>query len=208
MIRDVFILKTIKFNKLNSIIVSIFSKFEGGQMYSESLRLATSSKYNVKVGLYSYGSCFSKTFNLGGTVEIGNYCSIAENVRYFGANHPVEALSTSPLFYNNNFGFSVQDIVRHTLVIENDVWIGYGVIIVSSCKKIGQGAVIGAGAIVTKDVPPYAIVVGNPARIVNYRFSDEVIVKIEKSNWWKQPPQQVLHYYKEFDKSNITENRG
>ena len=200
MIKRFFILKTLKFGKLNNMIVSILSKIEGGQMCSKSLRLATKSKYNVSVGMYSYGSCFSRDFNLGGAVEIGNYCSVAENVRYFGANHPVESLSTSPLFYNRSFGFDVQDIDRHTLFIENDVWIGYGTIIVSGCKKIGQGAIIGAGSIVTQNVPPYAIVAGNPAKIVRYRFSDETINEIEKSKWWEQEPEQVLRYYRKFEK--------
>ncbi|MCA5014101.1 CatB-related O-acetyltransferase [Enterococcus sp. S23] len=173
--------------------------------------MATKLNYGVEVGMYSYGSCFSENFNLGGTVEIGKYCSIAENVRYFGANHPLEALSTSPLFYNKDFGFDVQDVDRYHLEIDHDVWIGYGTIIVSGCQKIGAGAVIGAGSVVTKDVPPYAIVGGNPARVIKYRFSKEVIDAIEEKKWWELTPEQVMDFYQQFEissKTKATEIRG
>ena len=70
------------------------------------------------------------------------------------------------------------------LAIGNDVWVGQYAIILPSCKNIGDGAVIGAGAIVTKDVPPYAIVAGNPAKVLRYRFDEATIRKLEEICWW------------------------
>lgn len=75
------------------------------------------------------------------------------------------------------------------------MWIGYGVMITSSCHTIGTGAVIGAGSIVTHDVPPYAIVAGNPAKILRYRFDEETIEKLLESNWWELEPKELMNYY-------------
>lgn len=170
-------------------------KREGGQKESMSLRNYFKDNYNTIVGLYSYGGCFSESFNIGGTVTIGKYCSIVQNVRYYGANHPINQVSTSPYFYNKAFGFCVEDVERKSLTIGNDVWIGGSVIITSKCHEIGNGAVIGAGSIVTKDIPSYAIAVGNPAKVIGYRFSDYEIDILEKSEWWNMIPQQLIQYY-------------
>ena len=81
------------------------------------------------------------------------------------------------------------------LCVGNDVWIGHGVTIVSSCEKIGNGAVIGAGSVVTKDVPPYSIVTGVPAKVIKYRFSEEIINALEDSCWWKLQPEELMEFY-------------
>ena len=138
-------------------------------------------------------------FNNGGEVIIGRYCSIANDVHYFGANHPITRVSTSAYFYNKRMGLDVEDVPRSKLVIGNDVWIGYGVLITMNCKMIGNGAIVGAGAVVTHDVPPYAVVAGNPARIIKYRFSVENIEKLEKSKWWTLSPEQIMKGYYCFD---------
>jgi len=165
--------------------------------HSAFLREYYAERYKVFVGEYSYGGCFSNTFNRGGSVSIGRYSSIAANVHYFGANHPLKGVSTSAYFYNAKLsGFAVDDVPRHTLTIENDVWIGYGVIITSGCEKIGTGAVVGAGSVVTHDVPPYAIVAGNPARVIGYRHSQEIIDRLLESRWWEQDPKDIMQYYK------------
>ena len=168
---------------------------EGGEAYSETLREFTKKKYKVEVGLYSYGCCFQPYFNLGGEVSIGNYCSFATDIHYFGANHPINFASMSPFFYNPVFGFDVQDVKREKLVIGHDVWCGYGVIITSKCHSIGNGAVIGAGSIVTKDIPPYAIVKGSPAVICKYRFDQETINILEESRWFNLSPSELMQFY-------------
>lgn len=169
---------------------------EGGMQESQLLRCYAWRKYKVRVGMYSYGGCFSPGFNAGGeAVEIGRYCSFANNVHYFGANHPMESVSMSPYFYNASFGQPVRDIPRERLTVGHDVWVGYGVTITKNCRRIGNGAVLAAGSIVTKDVPSYAVVAGSPARILRYRFDSETQRQIEESRWWEKTPAQCMEYY-------------
>ena len=118
-------------------------------------------------------------------IIIGKKCSIAINCTFTLANHLVDTFSTSPssisLFSHkkgNRSGYSKGDII-----IKNDVWVGINCIILDGIT-IGNGAVIAAGSVVTKDVPPYAIVGGNPAKIIKYRFSKDVIDEIEKTQFW------------------------
>ncbi|MGN8780505.1 hypothetical protein ACTNDS_16560 [Blautia sp. HCP3S3_C12] len=134
-------------------------KKEGGEMQSSSIRTYYKENWNIDVSLYSYG-CFTTNFNYAnaGKVTVGRYCSFGSGVSYFGANHPISTFSTSPIFYRKMFGYDVEDVPRYTLNIGNDVWCGSDAKITSGCHSIGNGAVIGAGSVVTKDVPPYAIV--------------------------------------------------
>lgn len=177
-----------------------FTNHEGGSQNSETLRVYTKEKFHVEVGKYSYGGCFASDFNRGGVVSIGRYCSFASQVHYFGANHPIHFASDSPYFYNQSFGFSqVSDVKRSTLLVGHDVWFGYASIITCGCVKIGNGAVIGAGAVVTSDVPPYAIVAGNPARIIRYRFDDDCITALEESKWFQLEPEELMMEYDVID---------
>ena len=192
-------------NRLLSILVKVpyigrfaekkIIQLEGGQIKSNYLRNKCEKQYKVKVGLYTYGGCFSPSFNIGGEVEIGRYCSIAQDVHYFGANHPIESLSTSAIFYNKSFGYDVNDVQREKLVIGNDVWIGYGVLITSSCHYIGNGAIIGAGSVVTKDVEPFSIYAGVPAKKIKDRFSRDIRDLIEKTKWYDQKPETIMKCY-------------
>lgn len=146
--------------------------------------------------MYTYGSCFAPTFNTGGTVEIARYCSFGSDIHYFGSNHPVNHAVMSAYFYNKSFGgLDVKDVERKKLYVGNDVWIGHGVTIVSSCEKIGNGAVIGAGSVVTRNVPPYAIVAGAPAKIIKYRFDQKTIAALENSCWWEMTPEELMKFY-------------
>lgn len=191
------LLKMVPSKLMNKIILYLERENIGE---SKLVRDFYREKYKVDVDMYSYGGCFSPTFNNGGKVSIGKYCSIAENVRYFAANHPIEKVTTSAYFYNSNFSkLPVKDVERGTLKIGNDVWIGYGVIITNKCKNIGDGAVIGAGSIVTKDIPDYAIVAGNPARVIRYRFAEKNIELIKSTAWWNYTPQELIKVYDVMD---------
>lgn len=182
------------------LFVKLFTKIENGEKESKTLRDYVLRKYNVSVDLYTYGSCFRPGFNVGGSVEIGKYCSFGPNVTYFGANHPVNHAIMSAYFYNKDFsGLNVDDVPRHKLIIGNDVWIGGNVNITPSCKYIGNGAVIATGAAVTKDVPAYAIVGGVPARILRYRFDPQTIEMLEKCNWYDLTPDKLMEFYELID---------
>ena len=181
---------------LGKYFLKAMIKKEGGEKESNTLRRYTENKFKVHVDKYTYGSCFEPSFNTGGTVVIGRYCSFGTDIHYYGANHPVQHAVMTPYFYNKKFsGLEVKDVDRHTLYIGNDVWIGHGVTIVSSCHNIGNGAVLASGAVVTKDVPPYAIVGGVPAKVLKYRFDDAVQRKIEKCKWWKLTPLELYRFY-------------
>lgn len=174
---------------------------EGGTKTSLLAR-KLAERNGVVVGLHTYGSCFDDAFNLGGQVQIGRYCSFGPNVRYFGANHPYRYACMSPYFYRADWWeeeYNIKDVPRKELIIGNDVWIGYGTIITSSCGKIGNGAVIGAGSIVTKDIPAYAIAMGSPAKVHGYRFPEDIQKKLEESKWWELEPIELIDYYDVID---------
>ena len=124
---------------------------------SEQLRRYFSRNYTIEVGIYSYG-CFDRR-RVPPKTRIGRYCSFAKTSRIVDANHPSNAITTHPVLYESRFGLG--DLVRPVdadwIVIEDDVWLGHNVTILPGCKKIGRGAIVGAGALVTKDVPSYAI---------------------------------------------------
>lgn len=185
---------------LGKVIKKVVYSIEGGEFYSKTARRYMMDTYNVRIGMYSYGGCFSDDFNSGGEVKVGRYCSIAMNVHYLAGNHPIMYISTSPYFFQEFLAKrKVRDITRTNLTIENDVWIGYGTIITPGCSFIGNGAIIGAGSIVTHDVPAYSIVAGNPAKIIGSRFSEEEINALESSQWWNYDPEYLLKYYSYID---------
>jgi acetyltransferase-like isoleucine patch superfamily enzyme len=119
----------------------------------------------------------------GGGIYIGNYCSFGPGIKIYRANHLVEYFTTHPLFYSPQYSYVKKDIDRPKLIIGNDVWIGASVVILPRVKKIGNGAIIGAGSIVTKDVLPYTIMAGNPAKIIRMRFNKDTIKRLEESKW-------------------------
>lgn len=110
---------------------------------------------------------------------IGNYSSIAPHVQIGGMEHPYEELSTSTFLTDNSR--------RVITEIGHDVWIAAGTIIKTGVR-IGNGAVVGANSFVNKDVPPYAIVFGIPAKVFKYRFDERIIAELEKSRYWEQEP--------------------
>ena len=120
--------------------------------------------------------------------HIGAFCSIAYNVRIGLGGHPTDWVSTNAFAYKRAYGFvneSKDPISRsQNTNIGNDVWIGANATILAGVT-VGDGAIIGAHALVNKDVEPYSIVVGSPARHLRYRFDKEVIDKLKESKWWE-----------------------
>lgn len=173
----------------------ILRKFERGTMFSMTWREILLKQYQVKVGMYTYGECLKPGLLPPGT-EIGNYCSIANNLTVFRRNHPVDRISQHPLFYNVKCGMVNYDTLEidlcNPLIIEHDVWIGAGTTVLPKCRRIGTGAVIGAGSVVTHDVENFSIVAGNPAKHIRYRFSSDMQEELLRSQWWELSIEQLL----------------
>lgn len=168
-----------------------FCKSVKTECESEILREIWEKYYGVKIGMYTYG-CFNDSLPAG--TSVGKYCSISKGVKVLNADHPISSVCSTPYFYNKSLGFNVEDVHRSRLTIGNDVWIGYNSIILSKCTSIGNGAIIGAGSIVTKDVPPYAIVAGNPTKILRYRFDNDTCEHIDKTIWWEDSPDNLFKF--------------
>lgn len=121
--------------------------------------------------------------------QIGGFCSIANNCEIGGASHSIDWISTSPVFNENKdqikkkYSYHKYNATKHT-VVGNDVWIGSKVLIKAGVT-IGDGVVIGMGSVVTKDIPPYEVWAGNPAKIIRKRFDNETILKLLKIKWWE-----------------------
>lgn len=191
-------LYAVKCRILRSLIKSIIMKIEKGEFYSKTLRKIFKKYYDVEIGMYTHGGCFTPGLVWPSTV-IGRYSSISYNIRIFRRNHPFEFKSSHAFFFNPAFKFCDRHLVDLIpLVIGNDVYIGDNSVILPSVTHIGDGAVIGAGAIVTKNVPPYAVVAGNPARILKYRFSPEIIQKLLKEKWWEKSIDELKPNLSEF----------
>lgn len=180
-------------HRFKNRILKRIEKTEGGQMYSPTLRAIFKKQYGIEVGYGSYGGCFNLKNNIPRDVSFGNYCSIAQTIRIFRANHPKNTFTSHPLLYNPVAGYVKKDMLdRPALRIGHDVWIGEGAIILPHVKSIGNGAMIGAGSIVTKDVPPYTVVAGNPAKILGERFSKETIEELEATAWWTMSKEKLI----------------
>lgn len=170
------------------------------EMENTRLRAYFRNHFDIDIGLYSYG-CFDR-WRVPPSTRIGRYCSVARSARLMNANHPISYISTHPYLYDPHFGLVGEHrISQKSLVVEDDVWIGHNAIITPGCGRIGRGAVVGAGAIVTKDVPPYAIVVGSPARIVRFRFDPKTIAAIESTQWWSYDRTALAELIKTFPSS-------
>ena len=147
---------------------------------------------------------------------IGKFCSIACGAKFLFncANHTLKSLSTYtfPLFCED-WDLEKSDVAtawdnKGDIVIGNDVWIGYEAVIMAGVH-IGNGAIIAARAVVTKDVPPYTIVGGVPARPIRKRFDEEVIRKLETLKWWDWPAEKIRHclpYIVNGDINNLINN--
>ncbi len=139
----------------------------------------------VTVGKYTYGELNVRYWDSKGEkLIIGNFVSIAEGVKFIlGGNHEIETFTTYP-FKVMSLGEKVEAWTKGPIIVEDDVWLGMDSLILSGVR-IGQGAIIAAGSVVTKDVAPYSIVGGNPAKILKYRYSEEIIKEMINFDWSK-----------------------
>lgn len=146
-------------------------------------------KYNI--GDFTYGKPIIHDFLE--KLTIGRYCSIGPEVMIIlGGNHRVDWASTYPFgsLFKEYAHIKKRSVSKGPITIGNDVWIGARATILSGVT-IGNGAVIGAGSIVTKDVPAYAIAVGNPAKVIKKRFDDKTIARLEATKWWEKDIKQL-----------------
>lgn len=166
--------------------------------------------FNSRIGAYTTLGWNDVVRN----AEIGKYCSLAWNCTVGGAEHYLHRLSTSFFPLEKRYGIIDEDIVdaedpyAKPVEIGNDVWIAAGVQVLRGVK-IGDGAVLGGGTIVTKDVPPYEIWAGVPAKKIGQRFSDEIISDLMEIRWWDLPvniiKQNIELFRKDIDKGTIAQ---
>lgn len=154
---------------------------------SLTARTIMRERLGVEIGAYTHGSCFEPG-NFGAGTVIGRYVSIAQRVRAHHTNHPLDRLSMHAFFFNNELGYvPATNVPSSPLLIEHDAWLGDSATLTPGCRRIGLGAVVGAGSVVTKDVPDFAVVAGNPARLIKWRFPPEMQERIRLSRWWELP---------------------
>lgn len=145
-------------------------------------------------------------------LKIGKFCSVACGAKFLftSANHKMRSLSTYPFpIFFEEWGLDVKNICdawdnKGDIVIGNDVWIGYEAVILSGVT-IGDGAIIGSRAVVTKDVEPYTIVGGVPAKSIRKRFDDKTILKLENIRWWNWDEKQIRKGIQAIQSGNIIE---
>lgn len=191
---------------VKALVRSIIYRIEGGDIYSNTLRRIFKHYYDVEIGLYTHGGCFVPN-QVDKYTSIGRYCAIASPIRIMNRNHPLSFPSIHAFFFNPVLGYCEKSPVDYIpITIGHDVWVGHDAIILPNVTEIGNGAVIGAGSLVSKNVPPYAVVTGHPARIVKYRFSEELINKLLSSRWWEKSIDdlrpQIHEFMKPFDNFN------
>ena len=181
-----FFLNSIK--KTDKVILSGFSKgiqnvtFEGKNAVPDGCNFSG----NIKIG---YATTLGYRNLLGGTISIGKYCQLGVDVALHATNHPISYMTT---YINQNLfkGELKQLKEENTIMIGHDVWIGHGVIVVGNVT-IGNGAILAAGSVITKDVAPYSIVAGVPAKEIRKRFSDTIIQEIETLQWWNKSELEI-----------------
>lgn len=189
--------------------VSLFAKVDNKSVISKKARVyghvqASSST----MGDYSYIGRNSRLIH----ADVGKFCSIASETKIGMGTHTLDKISTSPIFTESKNG-TKHSWVKVSAVnpfkrvkVGNDVWIGVRTMVMGGVT-IGDGAVIGAGSIVTKDIPPYAVVAGVPAKVIRYRFSQEQIDALLANPWWNLPEEQLREKIELFQSSDNIEEK-
>lgn len=154
----------------------------------------------ISIGRFTYGfnNISIHQWGEGSALKIGSFCSIATNINVFlGGNHRTDWITTFPFghIFQDEIGRDIPPILGHPqtkgdVIIGNDVWIGSGVTIMSGVS-IGDGAVLAANAHIVKDVLPYEIVGGNPAKTLKMRFDDEIVQLLLTLKWWDLPVEKI-----------------
>lgn len=163
----------------------------------------------INVGKHTYGPLYVINSSDNYMLKIGNFCSIADNVTFcVCGDHSTNKLSTFPFKVLISQSEKFEAISKGDIVIDDDVWIGCNSTILSGVN-IGQGAVIAACSLVNKDVPPYAIVAGVPARVIKKRFPDEIVEKLLKVDFSKFSDKFIIEnidmLYDQIDENKIDE---
>lgn len=188
--------------------VSLFAKIDNKSDISRKAKVYGHVQVtHSTMGDYSYVGRNSRIIH----ADIGKYCSIASETKIGMGTHTLDKISTSPIFTE------AQNATKHSwvkestinpfkrVVVGNDVWIGVRTMVMGGVK-IGDGAVIGAGSIVTKDIPPFAVVAGVPAKVIRYRFPQEQIDILLAQPWWNMPEDKLKERIELFQVSdNIDE---
>jgi len=170
-------------------------------MYSLTAREIFRRFHGVNVGLYTIGPCERPPGNFAPGTTIGRYSSIYYTVRTIARDYPASANFPDGLFSDCALGeVKTDNIPGARWLIGNDVFVGHNAIILPSVEQIGDGAVIGAGSVVRSNVPPYAVVTGNPARVVRFRFSEAKIKELLESKWWLKSIDELNGEMEEFRK--------
>lgn len=170
-------------------------KIESNVIIKSGVTLSSSIK---RIGEGVYIGNQSTILNVS---EIGNYSCVSHNVKIGLDNHRLDAISTNPLFYDKSKGMVSQDNTLKELPtkIEADVLISADSVILSGIT-LGVGCVVGANSFVNKDIPPYAIVAGSPAKIIKYRFDEQIIKQLLQSEWWNKNLDELRKYAPYFNK--------
>lgn len=208
LIRNYFTFNRLK-KQMQNKRLSVFTFYDKSSVISNKTRIQRMVILRkCSIADYSYIGYNTNIYN----AEIGKFCSISKDVCIGLPSHPTRFLSTSPIFVNiiNGTGYtwSNRDLfnsVPERVIIGNDVWIGMKVTIMGGVK-VGNGAIIAAHSVVTKDVPAYAIVAGVPAKVIKYRFEQNIIDLIERSQWWALPDEKLKQKIKAFQSELTNEN--
>ena len=188
-----------RFHLLRKICLILIKFFEKEDYFSYTMRRISKIYYGVEAHAYSSGVSgliSNLAFNEDHRITISRYAAIAKSARIFRRNHPLERLSASAFFYEPRFGITKEhNLAPHKpLFIGPDAEVMANAIITPGCSHIGVGAVVGCGSVVDKDVPDFAVVSGNPAKIVCFRFSNKTCEIIKASEWWKYSIDELKPY--------------
>lgn len=189
--------------KKENVVLSGFSRglqnvtFEGKNAVPDRCSFSG----NIKIG---YATTLGYNNLLVGNITIGKYCQLGADVALHASNHPMNHMTT---YINQNlFNGELKTLKQENkITIGNDVWIGHGVIVVGNVT-IGNGAILAAGSVVTKDVKPYTIIAGVPAKEIKKRFSAAIIQEIEALQWWDKSEEELEKikplFFKNFSNRN------